>query len=67
MLVSQLTWHVPNDEEIDFVLEIFRELIEPALDMLEDLLKQGRYLFRLGGSCFISIMFYRCSRCCLAQ
>ncbi|CDO70270.1 hypothetical protein BN946_scf184942.g70 [Trametes cinnabarina] len=36
-----LTWHVPNAEEIDFVLRIFREVIEPVLDRLYSLLEPG--------------------------
>ena len=39
---SQLTWHVPSDEEIDFVLQIFREFIEPILDTLNGLLEPGK-------------------------
>ncbi|KAI9066676.1 hypothetical protein FKP32DRAFT_1589371 [Trametes sanguinea] len=37
----KLTWHVPNAEEIDFVLRIFREVIEPVLDKLHGLLEPG--------------------------
>ncbi|KAI0336090.1 hypothetical protein GY45DRAFT_1316150 [Cubamyces sp. BRFM 1775] len=37
----KLTWHVPNEEEIDFVLRIFREVIEPILDKLHGLLQPG--------------------------
>ncbi|KAI0757264.1 hypothetical protein C8Q80DRAFT_1132754 [Daedaleopsis nitida] len=37
----KLTWHVPNADEIDFVLQIFRELIEPVLDILHGLLEAG--------------------------
>ena len=37
----QLTWHVPNAEEIDFVLQIFREFVEPILNTLHDLLEPG--------------------------
>ncbi len=39
----QLTWHVPTEEEIDFVLQIFREFIEPILDTLHGLLESGMY------------------------
>ncbi|KAF5337122.1 hypothetical protein D9611_003196 [Ephemerocybe angulata] len=34
-----VAWHVPDDEEVDFALEIFKKLIEPTLVLLEDLLK----------------------------
>ncbi|KAK0456353.1 hypothetical protein EV421DRAFT_1699087 [Armillaria borealis] len=34
----EVSWHVPNAEEIDFALQIFRELVEPALSRLEELL-----------------------------
>ncbi|CAL1696420.1 unnamed protein product [Somion occarium] len=37
----QISWHVPNDAEIDFALQIFREVAEPALDSLEELLQPG--------------------------
>ncbi|KAI1797633.1 hypothetical protein LXA43DRAFT_1126323 [Ganoderma leucocontextum] len=37
----KLTWHVPSEEEIDFVLQIFRELVEPILDALHGLLEPG--------------------------
>ncbi|KAH9921997.1 uncharacterized protein BXZ73DRAFT_91690 [Epithele typhae] len=37
----RLTWHVPNAEEVDFVLRIFREFIEPILDTLHKLLESG--------------------------
>ncbi|KAI0768547.1 hypothetical protein BD413DRAFT_614418 [Trametes elegans] len=37
----KLTWHIPNPEEIDFVLRIFREVIEPILDTLHSLLEPG--------------------------
>ncbi|KAL4069445.1 hypothetical protein J3A83DRAFT_4095440 [Scleroderma citrinum] len=33
-----MTWHVPTPEEIDFALQIFRELIEPYLQKLNKLL-----------------------------
>ncbi|KAF9472467.1 hypothetical protein BDN70DRAFT_886944 [Pholiota conissans] len=36
-----VSWHVPNTQEIDFALRIFRELVEPALGSLESLLKPG--------------------------
>ena len=34
-----MSWHVPNDEEVEFALDIFKELIEPTLAMLEKLLE----------------------------
>ncbi|KAI0724287.1 hypothetical protein C8T65DRAFT_714470 [Cerioporus squamosus] len=37
----KLTWHVPNADEIDFVLQIFREFVEPVLDTMHGLLEQG--------------------------
>ncbi|THV06091.1 hypothetical protein K435DRAFT_44420 [Dendrothele bispora CBS 962.96] len=37
----KISWHVPDDEEIDFTLQIFRELVEPTLTTLNDLLKPG--------------------------
>ena len=36
-----VSWHVPNEQEIDFVLQIFRELVEPTLAILEGLLQPG--------------------------
>ncbi|KAJ3990413.1 hypothetical protein F5890DRAFT_1398687 [Lentinula detonsa] len=35
---EDISWHVPNDEEIDFAIEVFRELIEPTLVNLDHLL-----------------------------
>ncbi|EMD41658.1 hypothetical protein CERSUDRAFT_110231 [Gelatoporia subvermispora B] len=37
----KLSWHVPNDDEIDFALEIFREAIEPTLNQLDGLIGPG--------------------------
>jgi proteasome activator subunit 4 len=39
-----MSWHVPSEEEIEFVLEVFREIIEPTLGMLEALLEDGTSL-----------------------
>jgi proteasome activator subunit 4 len=39
-----MSWHAPNEEEIEFVLEIFRDIIEPTLEMLEALLEDGMLL-----------------------
>ncbi|KAF4606976.1 hypothetical protein EYR38_001031 [Pleurotus pulmonarius] len=36
--LMQFSWHVPSKEEIDFILRLFRELIEPTLARLEGLL-----------------------------
>ncbi|ESK98482.1 membrane protein [Moniliophthora roreri MCA 2997] len=36
-----ISWHVPNNEEIDFAIQVFRELIEPTLQRLEQLLQPG--------------------------
>lgn len=36
-----MSWHVPNEEEIDFILEVFRDIVEPTLGMLEALLEDG--------------------------
>ena len=37
-----MSWHVPNVEEVDFALGLFRELVEPTLEMLEKLLDTRR-------------------------
>lgn len=34
----KITWHVPNEEEIDLALQIFSELVEPCLEKLNQLL-----------------------------
>ncbi|EPQ60969.1 hypothetical protein GLOTRDRAFT_135553 [Gloeophyllum trabeum ATCC 11539] len=34
----KISWHVPSAEEIDFALEIFKDLVEPTLDQLYRLL-----------------------------
>ena len=36
-----MSWHVPSEEEIDFILEVFRDIVEPTLGMLEALLEDG--------------------------
>jgi proteasome activator subunit 4 len=43
----QLNWHVPNDDEIDFVIQIFREIVEPTLETLENLFKDGMFRYFL--------------------
>ncbi|KAJ4476693.1 hypothetical protein J3R30DRAFT_3704168 [Lentinula aciculospora] len=40
-VTSQISWHVPNDEEIDFSIEVFRELVEPTLATLDNLLSDS--------------------------
>lgn len=37
---------MPNQEEIEFALQIFKELVEPTLQRLEDLLEDGKRLSR---------------------
>jgi proteasome activator subunit 4 len=37
----KLSWHVPDLAEIDFALQLFRELVEPTLSLLEGLLEDG--------------------------
>ncbi|KAH7914507.1 hypothetical protein BJ138DRAFT_1143879 [Hygrophoropsis aurantiaca] len=34
----EITWHVPNPDELDFALEIFRKIIEPSLVTINALL-----------------------------
>ncbi|KAM0751556.1 hypothetical protein T439DRAFT_300497 [Meredithblackwellia eburnea MCA 4105] len=36
----KVEWHVPNADEIDFTLELLREIVVPALDTIELLLKE---------------------------
>ncbi|KAI0001825.1 hypothetical protein BJV77DRAFT_16959 [Russula vinacea] len=36
-----VSWHVPDEEELDFALEIFKEIVEPTLERLEHLLEPG--------------------------
>jgi len=36
-----MSWHVPSEEEIEFVLETFEDIVEPTLAMLEALLEDG--------------------------
>ncbi|KAI0961189.1 hypothetical protein AcV7_000357 [Taiwanofungus camphoratus] len=37
----KLSWHVPNAQEINFAIEIFREVVEPTLRTLDGLLEPG--------------------------
>ncbi|KAJ7071321.1 hypothetical protein C8F01DRAFT_1216892 [Mycena amicta] len=39
----QISWHVPSAAEIDCALQMFKELVEPTLDILEQLLDRGEY------------------------
>lgn len=36
----QVEWHVPSPVEIDFALELLREIVSPALDTIEKLLRE---------------------------
>ncbi|KAH7880399.1 uncharacterized protein C8R40DRAFT_1165366 [Lentinula edodes] len=40
-VTPQISWHVPDDEEIDFAIEVFKKLIEPTLATLEHLLSES--------------------------
>ena len=42
-----MSWHVPNEEEIELVLEAFRDIVEPTLGMLEALLEDGASIILL--------------------
>ncbi|KAI0050704.1 hypothetical protein FA95DRAFT_1581074 [Auriscalpium vulgare] len=37
----KVSWHVPNEQEIEFALELFREFVEPTMTKLEKLLEPG--------------------------
>lgn len=37
----QISWHTPTIEEIGLAMEIFRDLVEPTLGVLENLLGEG--------------------------
>ncbi|KAJ7130046.1 hypothetical protein C8R43DRAFT_1025561 [Mycena crocata] len=37
----QVAWHIPKAEEIDFTMQIFKELVEPTLDLLFELAQPG--------------------------
>ncbi|KAI0702460.1 hypothetical protein BC835DRAFT_1411015 [Cytidiella melzeri] len=37
----EISWHVPDQEEIDFALQIFREVVEPTLSSIHALLEPG--------------------------
>lgn len=48
-----MSWHVPNDDEIDFALQILREIVEPTIKDLESLLLPGTlsfFSFELGNN-----------------
>lgn len=40
----QISWHVPTKDEIELAIRIFKELVEPTLDLLEGLMGPGRCL-----------------------
>lgn len=37
----KIEWHVPSQLEIDFAIELLREIVVPALDTVEGLLKEA--------------------------
>ncbi|KAJ7169566.1 hypothetical protein C8R46DRAFT_1162360 [Mycena filopes] len=37
----KVSWHVPNAEEIDFTILLFKELVEPTMTVLRELLDPG--------------------------
>lgn len=37
----KIAWHVPSPEEIDFAIELLREIVMPALETVEGLLKEA--------------------------
>ena len=37
----KISWHTPNNGELEFALRIFKELVESALTKLESLLEPG--------------------------
>ena len=41
-----MSWHVPCPAEIDFSVELFRELVEPTLVGLEALLEERMPMFQ---------------------
>ena len=38
---SQVSWHTPSEEEINFALDILEEIVRPTLDTLNALLEEG--------------------------
>ncbi|KDR84809.1 hypothetical protein GALMADRAFT_217878 [Galerina marginata CBS 339.88] len=42
---KEVSWHIPNADEINFAIRIFKELVEPALVSLESLLNLVRNAF----------------------
>jgi hypothetical protein len=38
----QISWHVPTDPELALALEIFKQLVEPSLELLENLLDDSK-------------------------
>lgn len=51
----KIAWHVPNDAEIDFILQTFKDVIEPALQALRGLLDPGGVNLSLVSSALIDI------------
>ncbi|KAK7691508.1 hypothetical protein QCA50_004907 [Cerrena zonata] len=37
----KISWHIPQAAEIDFALELFRNIVEPAMNTLKGLIRQG--------------------------
>jgi uncharacterized protein YggT (Ycf19 family) len=41
--LQKILWHVPNHTEISLALQIFKELVEPTLKLLNNLLTDGNF------------------------
>jgi hypothetical protein len=39
---GQLSWHVPNDDEIGFAIQIFKDIVDPSISILESLIAPGK-------------------------
>lgn len=48
-----MSWHVPTPTEIDFAIQLFKELVEPTLASLLQLLHPGKYVILVISSILI--------------
>jgi hypothetical protein len=39
---GQLSWHVPSDDEIGFAIQIFKDIVDPTISILESLITPGK-------------------------
>lgn len=61
----KISWHVPNHAEIDLALQIFKDLVDPTLTLLNDLLADGSSLISFWATRVLTMrLITRCNTQC---